>query len=221
MKQVLVYTPVGDYRGGAEKSFYTCVEAMLENGFNVTVITSCGGEFIEDLNQLGAKTIITNISENCLCIGRRNILKFLLVFIKLNFLSYKIIAKQKPKLVYCNDSLSLQWCILSLAFKLKRPSVIVHERLADVRPAHKFCFSILKKKFSVIFTSEFMKQKISSHFTTYQLIPTVPNYLTFVKAWVCIVKTRSFVMLVASQDGSKFIRYFKQCPIYQALNDLI
>ena len=161
---VLILTPVGDFRGGAERSVLPCVEALAEADYKLSVITSNEGELSDRFRKLGAKVYITNVSDKYLCIGKKNFIGAFLNTIRVNYLICKLHKQYKIDLIYCNDALTVEWCIGALFLSKKRPKILVHERLAHVGPLHRLNYFLLQRQFRVIFTSNFMKKIMSELF---------------------------------------------------------
>ena len=161
---VLVLTPVGDFRGGAERSVLPSVEALLEAGYKVSVITSNEGELSDKFRKLGAKVYITNVSDKYLCIGKKNFAGAVLNTIRVNYLICKLHKQYKMDLIYCNDALTVEWCVGALFLSMRRPKILVHERLADAGPLHRLNYFLLQRQFRVIFASKFMEKTMSELF---------------------------------------------------------
>ena len=159
----MVLTPVGDFRGGAERSVLSSVEALAEAGYKVSVITSNEGELFDRFRKLGAKVYITNASDKYLCIGKKNFIGAFLNTIRVNYFICKLHKQYKIDLIYCNDALTVEWCIgaLLLSLSRRRPKILVHERLANAGPLHRLNYFLLQRQFRVIFTSKFMEKTMN------------------------------------------------------------
>ena len=157
----MVLTPVGDFRGGAERSVFPCVEALAEAGYKVSVITSNEGELSDRFRKLGAKVYITNTSDKYLCIGKKNFIGAFLNTIRVNYLICKLHKQYRIDFIYCNDALTVEWCIGALFLSRRRPKILVHERLANAGPLHRLNYFLLQRRFRVIFTSKFMEKTMN------------------------------------------------------------
>lgn len=161
---VLILTPVGDFKGGAERSVLTCVEALAEANYKLSVITSNEGELSDRFRKLGAKVYITNVSDKYICIGKKNFIGAFFNTIRVNYLICKLHKQYKIDLIYCNDALTVEWCVGALFLSRKRPKILVHERLANAGPLHRLNYFLLQRQFRVIFTSKFMEKTMSELF---------------------------------------------------------
>lgn len=154
---ILIITPVGDYRGGAERSIFETIKILTNYGHKLTMVTSNNGDFSNEINRFGSKVIIVNIRNNYIDIGKKNFLPALFCALRMNYRLFYLVKKNSFDLILLNSSGIIPWIFLVILFLDLNRVIIQIRAYRKLNILIKFLYKILGKRLTIIFNSKFMK----------------------------------------------------------------
>ncbi len=172
---ILIITPVGDYRGGAERSLLETVKILLESGHKLIVVTSNTGDFTDEIKNLGVKIVTTGVKDEYIVIGKKNFFPALFLAVYTNFRLFYLIKKNSIDLIYIHTSGIFPWVFITI-FLLNLNHIIVQERSGKPNVLIRWLYRFLGKRLIVIFNSKFMKD---TYHTVFVKVPWKEDYVLY------------------------------------------
>lgn len=161
---ILIITPVGDYRGGAERSIFETIKILINYGFKLTLVTSNNGDFTNEVKRLGVRVIIFNIRNSCIHIGKKNFLLALFCTLRMNYGLFYLVKKNSFDLILLNSSDMIPWIFLVIVFFNLNRIVVQIRTSGKLNILIKCLYKLLGKRLTIIFNSKFMNNSYLDDF---------------------------------------------------------